>query len=146
MINTKKIAVLSVAALLCIQTYAQKLQEKDVPVAVKSSLQKQYPIAKQVKWEKEGPNFEAEFKLDKVEYSVVYDELGNTTETEVQIETGQLPSGILDYIKTNHANHKIKESAKITDAQGTFSYEVELKEMELLFNSNGGYLGTTKKD
>ncbi|MHC8950214.1 hypothetical protein [Sphingobacterium hungaricum] len=73
----KKIIFLLVAVASVSFANAQKIAEKDVPANVKSSLKKQYPNAKEVKWEKESGNFEAGFELKEVDYSVLLNASGN---------------------------------------------------------------------
>ena len=72
------------------------------------------------------------------------DAQGNSIETEVEIELTQLPKGILDYIKIHYAGKQGKEGAKITDAKGTVTYEVEIKGMDLIFDYNGKFIKELK--
>src|ERR1041384_885438 len=60
---------------------AQKVNEADVPAAVKAKQASLYPNAKVEKWEKEDANFEAEFDNGKVETSTLFDTNGNLLET-----------------------------------------------------------------
>ena len=140
----KKLALMTVAAMITSLTFAQKLQEKDVPALVKTAFQKNFPQAKVEKWEKEGVNFEAEFELNKTEQSVLFDAQGNLLETEVEIKLTQLPKGVLEYVKANYKGKKVKEAAKITDAKGTVTYEAEIKGMDILFDSNGKFIKEIK--
>ena len=140
----KKLALMTVAAMITSLTFAQKLQEKDVPASVKTAFQKNFPQAKVEKWEKEGTNFEAEFKLNRTEQSVLFDAQGNLLETEVEIELNQLPKGVLEYVKANYKGQKVKEAAKITDAKGTVIYEAEIKGMDILFDSIGKFIKEIK--
>ena len=140
----KKLALMMVAVMIASLTFAQKLQEKDVPIPVKTALKKQYQNTKALKWEKEGENFEAEFELNKTEQSVLFDAQGNLLETEVEIKLTQLPKGVLEYVKANYKGQKVKEAAKITDAKGTVTYEAEIKGMDLLFDSNGKFIKEIK--
>jgi hypothetical protein len=140
----KKLALMTVAAMITSLTFAQKLQEKDVPASVKTAFQKNFPQAKVEKWEKEGSNFEAEFELNKTEQSVLFDPQGNLLETEVEIELNQLPKGVLEYVKANYKGQKVKEAAKITDAKGTVIYEAEIKGMDILFDSIGKFIKEIK--
>ncbi len=125
-------------------TFAQKMQEKNVPANVKSTFQKKYPTATAIKWDKEGENYEASFDLNKTDNSVLMDAQGNIIETEVEIELTQLPKGILEYVKTHYTVKQAKESAKITDAKGTVTYEVEIKGMDLIFDNNGKFIKEIK--
>lgn len=125
-------------------TFAQKIQDKDVPAAVKTTFQKSYPTTKEVKWEKEGDKYEASFDVNKVDNSVLFNANGNIIETEVEIELNQLPSGILEYVKTHYSGQKVKEGAKITDTKGVVTYEAEIKGLDLLFDSNGKFIKEIK--
>ena len=140
----KKTAVTMVVMLFATLTFAQKMQEKNVPANVKSTFQKKYPTAKEVKWDKEGEKYEASFDLNKTDNSVLMDGQGNIIETEVEIELNQLPKGVLEYVKANYKGQKVKEAAKITDAKGTVTYEAEIKGMDILFDSTGKFIKEIK--
>ena len=141
----KKLALLVVAVMITSLNFAQKMQEKDVPAPVKNAFQKQYPTSSDVKWDKEGEKFEASFDLNKIDNSVLFDAQGNILETEVEIELNQLPKGVLEYVKANYKGQKVKEAAKITDAQGKVTYEAEIKGMDLLFDTNGKFIKEVKE-
>ncbi len=140
----KKSVVTIVMMLFTMLSFAQKMQEKNVPPNVKSAFQKNYPVVKKVKWDKEDVKFEASFDLNKKDNSVLIDAQGNILETEVEIELTELPAGILEYVKKNYAEMHIKEVAKITDAKGAVTYEVEVKGMDLIFDSNGKFIKKLK--
>ena len=141
----KRLALTMVAAMITSLTFAQKLQEKDVPTLLKTTFKKQYPNTKEIKWEKEGENFEAEFELNKTEQSGLFDAQGSILETELEIELNQLPSAVLEYIKANYKGQSVKEAAKITDANGKITFEAEVGKMDVLFDESGKFL-KEKKD
>ncbi|MFN4144617.1 MAG: PepSY-like domain-containing protein [Runella sp.] len=141
----KKVVVFFALLLIASLSFAQKIQEKDVPAAVKTAFQKQYPTAQKVKWEKEKENFEVEFKIGKAETSVLLDSQGNILETETEIAVSELPKNILEYLATQHKGQKIKEAAKITDAKRTLTYEVEIKGKDLIFDEKGNFIKEIKK-
>ena len=87
---------------------------------------------------------QASFNLNKTDNSVLMDAQGNIIETEVEIELTQLPKGVLEYVKTHYARKQPKEAAKITDAKGLVTYEVEIKGMDLIFDSNGKFIKELK--
>ncbi len=138
----KKLASVLVIFLFATFAFAQK--EKSIPTYVKSTFQKKYPTAKNVKWDKEGENYEASFELRKVNHSILMDAQGNIIETEIGIEATQLPKGVLEYVKKHYPNKQIKEIAKITDAKETITYEVEIKGIDLIFNTNGLFVKEIK--
>lgn len=119
---------------------AQKLKEAAVPVTVKEAFKKSFPNAKEVKWEKEGANFEAEFEVGESDQSFVYDASGNLLETEIEIKVEELPTAARDYVSKNYNGAKIKEAEKITDSKGTVTFEAEIKGKDLLFDNNGKFI------
>ncbi len=125
--------------------YAQKIQTKDVPDAVRMSLHKRYPNASKVEWENEKGNYEASFELSEAEYSILLNNTGSILETEVEITTDELPANIKAYVSEHYAGQKIKEAARITDAKGNVSYEAEIKGKELIFDSTGNFITETRK-
>lgn len=124
---------------------AQKISESEVPASVKEKFTSLYPKCKVEKWVKEEGNFEAEFDKNKTEMSVVIDPTGKLIETETTISIASLPKAVSDYVAKNHAGKKITEAAKITSADGTVTYEAEVKEVELYFDSNGAFLRSEKE-
>lgn len=138
----KKIIFLLVAMTSLSFANAQKVSNKEVPAIVKSTLQKNYPHAKEVKWSKEDGNYEAEFENGKAEsgYSVVINNSGEILETEIEIKIDELPSKARDYAAKKYAGQKLKEAAKITDNKGVITYEAEVKEGDLVFDKNGNFI------
>lgn len=140
----KKLTLTMVGALITSITFAQKVSDKDVPVGVKSSFQKQYPNVEETKWEIENSNYEAEFEINETDYSVVINPSGNILETEIEINVNELPANMKEYISKNYAGKKVKEAAKIIDATGMVVYEAEIKGMDLIFDSKGKFIKEVK--
>lgn len=140
----KKIVLSILAIIFTTTVFSQINKKKDIPDVVIVNFQKQYPEVKEIKWEKEGENFEAEFNTNGLEESVLYDVEGNLIETEVQIKTGELPKGATDYITEHYKGKKIKEASRVTKADGNLSYEAEINGIELVFDSNGGLIKENK--
>lgn len=136
----KKTMLLLAATMTTLVAYPQKLKENDVPSAVKEAFKKQFANAKDVDWEKEDGNYEAEFEIGEIDQSVVLDATGRTVETEIEIKVEELPSMARDYVSKYYANAKITEATKITDEKGVVTYEAEIKSKDLLFDSNGKFL------
>lgn len=113
-------------------TKAQKILADKLPVAVKTAFEKAYPNAKQTKWDKEKNDFEASFKNQKEDLSVVFDAKGNILETEKDIPFEKLPANVQKALK----GKKISETAIIIKGGKTF-YEAEVGGKDLLFDSNG---------
>lgn len=129
------------ALVLAIGTSVALAGGDEIPAVVKSKFASEFPNVKKVKWEKEKGNYEAEFDLNKVETSVLYDASGNKLETETEIAVSSLPKSAADYISKNFADKKIREASKIVDAKNTVTYEAEVKGVgDVIFDANGNFL------
>ncbi len=136
----KKLLTFMLIGLFATLSYAQKIEEKDVPAPVKKAFKKYYPAAKGVKWDKEKANYEASFDMNKMDHSILMDASGNMLETEEEIAVATLPAAIAAYVKKNYPGKKITEASQITNAGGELMYEAEIKGMDLLFNSQGEFI------
>ena len=112
----------------------------DAPVAVKESFRKLYPTVTKVKWGKEDANFEAEFDVNKVETSCLFDATGKLLETETEIAISDMPKGVAEYVTKNYAGQKIKEASKIVDSNKVTTFEAEVKEGDLIFDEKGTFI------
>lgn len=133
---------LSVAAAMIVS--AQKLTLADVPAKVKATFAKQHPSLATVKWEKEKGDYEAGFKMDGKTISELYSADGTMKESEVDIKTSELPSSVQGYVKNHYKGSGIREAAKITAANGTVTYEAEVKKMDVIFDAAGNFLKEVK--
>lgn len=140
----KKIIVMATSLLIVNIATAQHVKEAEVPTKVKESFAKKYPTSKVEFWEKEGEDYEAEFDLNKIESSAVFTANGTFKELEQEIKITELPKSATGYCSKNYVDHKIAEAAKITLANGTIKFEVELKKgkehFDVLFDENGIFL------
>lgn len=136
----KKSMLITAGLIISLAACAQKVKESDVPVVVKDAFKKAYKDVKEIKWEKEGANFEAEFEVGEADQSVIFDATGQVIETEIEIKVDELPSSVKDYVAKNYKDTKIKEATKITDSKGTVTYEAEIKDKDLIFDTNGKFI------
>jgi hypothetical protein len=140
----KAILIVIACALTFSKATAQKIKEAEVPAKVKEAFASKYVGAKVEKWEKEDAGYEAEFDLNKVESSAVFDENGNFKEIEQEIKTASLPKGAAEYCTKNFDGYKISEAAIITDASGKVTYEAEMtkgkEHFDALFDDKGTFI------
>lgn len=134
---------------------AQKINESEVPAKVKEAFAKKYPGAKVEEWEKENADYEAEFELNKVESSVVFDANGTFKEVEQEIKSSELPKGVTDYCIKTFVGYKLSEASKITDEAGKVMFEAEMKKgkehFDAIFDDKGNFIkksapATTEED
>lgn len=117
--------------------------QKNIPMVVKNSFAKAYPDVK-AKWDKEGSKYEASFKKDKSDMSVLYNAKGMVEETEMDMKADMLPAAVRATLAKDYKNDKIAEAAKITKADGTVMYEAEIKGKDYLFTPEGKFIKAVK--
>ena len=133
---------LAAVALLAPTAHAQKVAAANVPAAALATFKKSFPTVKNVRWEKEGVDFEAGFNMGKAEMSAVVTAAGELKETETEMAATQLPAPVLKALAANYKTYAITEAAKIvTTATGATTYEAEVsqggKHRDVLFSADG---------
>jgi hypothetical protein len=120
---------------------AQKLKEAEVPVNVKSAFMKKYPQAKNVTWEKEKGNYEANWGGKSGEAnSVQFTPSGEFVEMEVAVSVTDLPKQAMTYLKEHYKGAKVTEAGKVTDALGKKWYEAEVNGKDIIFDEKGNFV------
>ena len=133
------------AILAAVSVQARKnLPASKVPSASKEAFAKAHPNVTG-KWEKEEGDYEVTFREGGKDMSCVIDKAGKIKETETVIPLGALPAAVTAYIAKHYKGVKVKEAASIVKADGTTTYEVEIKGKDVLFDAAGN-LVKTKKD
>jgi len=115
--------------------YTGTINGQTVPKAVKAKFHQLYPKAEKVKWDKEDTKYEANFKLNNVEMSTLFNNKGNLLETETSIAKKDLPVLVMKSINKNFPGYPIVEVDKIVRKRNVI-YEVDFKKGEK-------YVGTT---
>lgn len=142
----KKLVVLFAFTLILNGVNAQKQNEADVPDAVKAKFAEMFPDVKNIKWEKEKTNYEAEFEVQKVETSAEFDESGAWLQTETHLDADKLPDSIKDYFAKKLPGKKIAEASVVSLANGSVCFEAEVENTDYIFDEGGNLLNTEAKD
>ena len=116
-------------------------QTKAIPETVKTAFAKKFPSVKKVDWEKESDSeWEAVFKMNRIEYSANFTTDGKWLETEHEISKNQIPQKIKAALDSEFKTYKIEE-AEISETAAGSVYEFELekgeKTLEVVFNLDG---------
>lgn len=135
-----KMLLPTLAMAICILMACSQPGEKvNVPEAVKTKFNSIYPNAGTTDWEMEDGKYEATFKVENTETSVLLSAEGNVLQTETEMDITLLPQSIKDYVSTQLAGKEISSAAKIVDANGKISFEAEVDKTDYLFDENGQY-------
>jgi hypothetical protein len=143
----KYFLLLAFATIVIGHCFAQDVKASEVPQVVKTALSKKYPEATKVSWEKENGNYEANWGGGSGEDNAAqFTPEGVFVEIEKAIPLNELPAAVISYVKEHGNGAKIKEAARVTDANGKVTYEAEVKGKDLVFDENGNYLRTDTGD
>lgn len=119
-----------VGAFLVTTLFAFTLEGDKASQKVKDAFAKKFPAANKVKWEKENATeWEAEFEINKVEYSANFLEDGTWTETEHEIEEKDVPQNVKSTLKSEFPDYEMEE-AEISETQNGIVYEFEIEKGE----------------
>ncbi|PRZ23321.1 PepSY-like domain-containing protein [Flavobacterium granuli] len=119
----KKNSMLIAATLIAGYTFAQA-----PPKTVIDALEKKFPNATKVSWEKEDPQeWEAEFKWKGSKISAEFKQDGTWLETEKDIKPRALPQSVLAAIRLEFPGWKLKEAEEKETAEQGKLYETDLK-------------------
>ena len=114
---------------------------QSTPAKVTEAFKAKFPNAKSVEWEKENDTeWEAEFKLNGVEYSANFSTDGMWKETEHEIKVNELPEGVKNTLAKEFSEYEIEE-AEMIEIPEFSGYEVEIEKgeetMEVVLDNNG---------
>lgn len=144
-----RLIIVSIIAVFVVSVSAQQKESSKIPENVVKAFQKAHPQAKDISWDMEGRNFEANYKENTNNYSVVIDKEGVILETESEIGTSDLPSGVIKYINENFEGYSVSGAAKIVDNKGNVKYEAEIKNgkqsKDVMFDKEGKPLHPQKE-
>lgn len=123
----------------------------NVPQAVLDAFAGKFPQAQHVKWEEEHEDeYEAEFKINKMEMSANFKADGTWLETEMEIKKAQLPEAVKQAIAKQFPGFDIEEAEQVETPDQPLAYEVELEghdtEVEAVFKADGTLLKKEMKD
>lgn len=141
-----KVILIGISLFFTLHLNAQALKEKEVPAAVTAQVSKLYPDASKISWEEEDGFYEASFKSNNTETSLILSHQGTLVKTEVEIDKAALPGGIISYVSMHHPGSSTMKAYKITDIKGRVQYEVEADDIDYLFDAKGVFLSQEDDD
>lgn len=134
----KTTITLLLLATLCLTT----ANAQQAPDNIVNAFAKLYPDAKNIEWEQEDGKYEASFKKKGREISIIFNADATVVATETEIKVSALPAKALEYAK---AKGKISEASEIYTGN-VITYEAEVNDEDLIFDSNGNFLKSEQED
>ncbi len=112
----------------------------DVPAAVKETLLSSFPDAADIDWEQKGDDYEADFDVNKVDYSALFNASGSLIKHKQDIPESELPDAVRAAINTDYAAYRLDDIERLEEGQ-TMLYQVELdnntKDEKLVYSADG---------
>jgi hypothetical protein len=71
---------------------------------------------------------------------VSFNAQGEVVETELVIAYAELPAAVLDHIRENYPAEHPQGAERITQRDGTVTYEVQVTGKELVFDAQGAFV------
>lgn len=142
----KKILITAMLATAVFTTAVIAQGHIKVPEVVKQAFAQKFPDAKNVTWERENGNYEANWGGKSGEdNSVLYTPAGKFLEAGKAIDVNQLPSAAISYVKSHYKGAAITEAMQVTKANGKLTFEAEVHGKDIAFDEHGNYLKTEKE-
>lgn len=135
--------VLTAFLLLATNGVFAETKDPEVPKVIIDAFNEKFPDAKDVEWEKDDLNYEADFEYGGYEYEVTYSADGTWLETKKEIDVKEIPEKVLSAFKLLYPKAKIVEVEEVETPKSKF-YEIEYKrrwkKREVIFDSYGKQL------
>jgi putative PepSY-like beta-lactamase-inhibitor len=133
--------IFSLILFLLLSSCSTSQTKPDVPELILTRFKALYPNAGKTVWEPENDKYEASFKSNGKEVTIVFAQDGGVEQTETEVETAALPPAVSEYVTKSLEGKKIEEAVKIVDAYGATTWEIEVGKQDYLFASNGEFIG-----
>ena len=110
----KKLFLLSIVLIFASVTFGQKVDESQVPEAVKGTFKARFASVKTATWEKEDTIYAATFLMDETNTEAEFTEKGTWLNTEWEVPVEYTPQLVKKYLDSAYVGYKIKELS-VTD-------------------------------
>lgn len=121
-------------------SFAQDVQESQVPSLVLNSFKKDFSKATDVEWELKGDLYDVEFDIGFADHEIWFDPTGNVVKHEEDIKQSDLPEIVASILANEYKSYRISDVKKIQTGK-YIVYELDVKngnqEWELTFDESG---------
>ncbi len=128
-------------------TFAQEINQKNVPAVVLNAFQLEFPNATDMKWKLEKGNYNAGFEVNNKENQLVISNRGTILQHFRDLYVSEIPKVVLETIKSKVNFFDVSDADRLEDVSNT-SYRIILKNNEnthsFLIDETGKLLKYTK--
>ena len=125
-----------------VEADAQKMEAKDVPAAVTVAFAQSHPLVTNVEWTRGDGNYLAGYRTGNKDFAQLYNASGALIETRAEIAFTSMPATAIEYVYKHCADDKCvydaaEKAYRISDQFGSVTYQAQVKDKVLRFDSNG---------
>jgi hypothetical protein len=120
----------------------QKISSSKVPSVVLNTVQKKYPAAREIDWEKNDSIYIAEIDLnDRVTVTVQIHQAGKLVMQKLDIAASEIPAPVLTTVHAQYGDYRIDDRERLEIGDAVY-YQLELeakgkKDLDLVFTADG---------
>ena len=137
----KKITLVFAALMLIANSFA--IDANEVSAKVKTSFEKNFSTASDVKWEKSNTVYFGSFKLNGQDVSVVYNEDGELKSSTRKMPVTNLPLRVLLSLKDRYSGYNIDNTVSEVFSNNETKYYIKAEnaknELKLLADASGDF-------
>src|SRR4030042_3105198 len=140
----KRIIVLFVLPLFPLFSYAQVIQQKNVPAVVLNSFQLKFSNATDINWKLEKGNYHVSFEANNKDNELVMNDKGNILKHQQDLYVSEIPKVVLETIKSKIAFFDVSDADRIEEGS-KISYNINLKINENTYEFITNEMGILQK-
>jgi len=144
----KKIIALFLLVLCQFYTYAQEIQQKNIPAIVLNAFQLKFPNATDTRWKLETGNYHVRFKLNNKVNELVISDKGTILKHQRDLYVSEIPPAILETIKLKVPFFDVSDADRIEESGKTvyvISSEINGKTHDFTIDEKGKLLRYVKE-
>jgi uncharacterized membrane protein YkoI len=139
----KKMVFFSLLTFLAVYTYAQDIDQKNVPAVIVNAFQLEYANADDVDWELREGNYRVEFELNKKDHRVLLDNKGNILKHRQELWESEIPLALIETVRSKCKYFDL-DNAVVNEEGGKavyyISFEVNNRDCKFWMDERGRLL------
>lgn len=107
-------------------SFAQNINQSNIPAVVVNAFQIKYPNAKEVVWKMDRENYRVDFKLNGTENKMVIDYKGGVLIHARDLIKSEIPSAVLETVRKKLGIDEFADADKVSVADQSVTYELRI--------------------
>lgn len=144
----KQIIALLILSFFAGNTFAQDIQQKNVPAVVLNAFQLKFPNATDIDWRLEKGNYRIRFEVNNKDNELYLDDRGNALKHHQDLYGSEVPESVLKTIKSKVALFDLDDADCITEGKNIvyeINFEISGKDNDFWINEKGKLLKYKKE-